>query len=78
MSITFCVRRANLTQKVICAGEILSEFSNTNIMVTFKKLSRDARKLSSGFPTRSDKNRAVQPHEMALHLKRRGIVLSMY
>ena len=33
--------------------------------------------LSSGFPTSSDTNRAVQPHKVARGLKFRMIVLSM-
>ena len=56
--------------------------SGTCPMVNSIQLSCIARNLSSGFPTRSDKNHAVQPQKLARRLKfldlgSKGIALSL-
>ena len=52
-----------------CKKQIVSRHGSLLFLCLEQYLSRDTRKMSMGFPTRSDTNRAVQPQKMARCLK---------
>ena len=69
-------RRTDARGKTIClptlAGGRHNNFSNNGLLksnISVKYMSRIMRNVFSGFPTRSDKNWAVQLQEMARGLK---------
>ena len=55
-------------------GEKMADFSNESFSISYEP---QCENLSSGFPTRSDINKALQPQKMARGLKFWRIVLSM-